>query len=108
MTSLSNHTVTSSLTVGIDVAKATLEVGFSNRDATLAPANDEAGHAALLAHLAALSPLALVALWSWRRKIKVDDGEAERDEGAAAAPSGGAAAAGPAAAQRRVGSAKSP
>lgn len=51
MTSLSNHTVPSSLTVGIDVAKATLEVGLSDRSATSSHANDEAGHAALLARL---------------------------------------------------------
>jgi transposase len=54
MTSLPNRTNDSPLTVGVDVAKATLEVGFSDRDATLAPANDELGHAALLAHLAEL------------------------------------------------------
>src|SRR6266508_1777577 len=54
MTSLPNRTNDTPLTVGVDVAKAALEVGFSDRDATLAPANDEAGHAALLAHLAAL------------------------------------------------------
>ena len=54
MTSLPNRTNDAPLTVGVDVAKATLEVGFSDRDATLAPANDESGHAALLAHLAAL------------------------------------------------------
>ncbi len=52
--SLSNRTNDAPLTVGVDVAKATLEVGFSDRDATLAPANDEAGHQALLAQLAAL------------------------------------------------------
>jgi transposase len=54
MTSLPNRTNDAPLTVGVDVAKATLEVGFSDREATLAQANDEAGHAALLAHLAAL------------------------------------------------------
>ena len=54
MTSLPNRTNDAPLTVGVDVAKATLEVGFSDRDAPLAPANDEAGHAALLAHLAEL------------------------------------------------------
>ncbi len=54
MTSLPNRPNDAPLTVGVDVAKATLEVGFSDRDPTLAPANDEAGHAALLAHLAAL------------------------------------------------------
>ena len=51
MTSLSNHTVTNSLTVGIDVAKATLEMALSDRLATSSHANDEAGHAALLARL---------------------------------------------------------
>jgi transposase len=51
MTSLPNHTSISSLTVGIDVAKATLEVGLSDRSATHSHANDEAGHAALLASL---------------------------------------------------------
>ncbi len=51
MTSLPNRTNEAPLSVGVDVAKATLEVGFSDREATLAPANDEAGHAALLAHL---------------------------------------------------------
>ena len=54
MTSLPNRINDAPLSVGVDVAKATLEVGFSDRDATLAPANDEAGHAALLAHLAKL------------------------------------------------------
>ena len=52
--SLPYRTNETPLTVGVDVSKATLEVGFSDRDVTLAPANDEAGHAALLAHLAAL------------------------------------------------------
>lgn len=51
MTSLPNHTVKNSLTVGIDVAKATLEVALSDRLATSSHANDEAGHAALLARL---------------------------------------------------------
>ena len=54
MTSLPNRINDAPLSVGVDVAKATLEVGFSDRDATLALANDEAGHAALLAHLAKL------------------------------------------------------
>ena len=54
MTSLPNRTNDAPLTVGVDVAKATLEAGFSDKDATLAQANDEAGHAALLAHLAEL------------------------------------------------------
>jgi transposase len=54
MTSLPSRTNDAPLSVGVDVAKATLEVGFSDREATLAPGNDEAGHAALLAHLAEL------------------------------------------------------
>lgn len=54
MTSLPNRSNDAPLTVGVDVAKATLEVGFSDREATLAPTNDEAGHAAVLAHLAEL------------------------------------------------------
>jgi transposase len=54
MMSQPNRTNDAPLSVGVDVAKATLEVGFSDRDATLAPANDEAGHAALLARLAEL------------------------------------------------------
>jgi transposase len=52
MTSLPNRPNDAPLTVGVDVAKATLEVGFSDGDATLALANDEAGYAALQAHLA--------------------------------------------------------
>ena len=54
MTSLPNQTNDAPLTVGVDVAKATLELGLSDRDATLARANDAAGHAAVLAHLAEL------------------------------------------------------
>jgi transposase len=54
MTSLPNRTNDAPLSVGVDVAKATLGVGFSDRDATLVSANDELGHAALLAHLADL------------------------------------------------------
>jgi transposase len=54
MTSLLNRTNDALLTVGVDVAKAMLEVGFSDRDATLAPSNNEAGHQALLTHLAEL------------------------------------------------------
>jgi len=54
MTSLPNPTRDSRLSVGIDVAKATLEVAISGRAATLALANDEAGHAALLAELSGL------------------------------------------------------
>jgi transposase len=51
MTSLPNHTSMSSLTVGIDVAKATLEVALSDRSATSSHANDAAGHETLLARL---------------------------------------------------------
>lgn len=54
MMSLPNRTNDAPLSVGVDVAKATLEVGFSDREATLAPANDEAGHETLLVHLAEL------------------------------------------------------
>lgn len=54
MTSLPNQGDVAVVTVGVDVAKATLEVGFSNSPATTAPANDEAGHQALLSHLAEL------------------------------------------------------
>lgn len=54
MTSLPNRTNETLLTVGVDVAKATLEVGFSDAAAALRPTNDEAGHATLLAHLASL------------------------------------------------------
>jgi transposase len=54
MTSLLNRTNEAPLTVGVDVAKATLEAGFSDGDSTLALGNDEAGHGALLAHLSAL------------------------------------------------------
>ena len=36
------------LTVGVDVAEPTLEAGFSDGDSTLAMANDETGHEALL------------------------------------------------------------
>ena len=54
MTSLPNRTSETTLTVGVDVAKATLEVAFSDASAGLGPSNDEAGHEALVAHLAAL------------------------------------------------------
>lgn len=54
MMSQSNRSKDAALTVGVDVAKATLEVGLSNADATLTTSNNEAGHAALLARLAAL------------------------------------------------------
>ena len=45
MTGLPNRTNETALTIGVDVAKATLEVAFSDASAPLAPANDEAGHA---------------------------------------------------------------
>lgn len=51
MTSLPDPTRDDRLTVGIDVAKATLEVAISGRATTLAFTNDEAGSAALLAQL---------------------------------------------------------
>lgn len=52
MTSLPNRqTETSTITVGIDVAKASFEAGFSDRSATRSHTNDEAGHAALLVQL---------------------------------------------------------
>ena len=54
MTSLPNRNREAPITIGVDVAKATLEIGFSDREATLAPSNDEAGHKALLAHLSSL------------------------------------------------------
>lgn len=54
MTSLPNPTHDERLTVGIDVAKATLEVAISGRPATLTLSNDEAGYATLLAELSSL------------------------------------------------------
>lgn len=52
MTSLPNRqTDTSTITVGVDVAKASFETGFSDRSSTRSHTNDEAGHAALLTHL---------------------------------------------------------
>ncbi|RCW66162.1 transposase [Pseudorhodoferax soli] len=54
MTSLPNRPNETALTIGVDVAKASLEVAFSDGAAALAPTNDAAGHAALLAHLATL------------------------------------------------------
>ena len=54
MTSLPNRTNEAPRTVGVDVAKATLEAGFSDGDSTLALGNDETGHKALLAHLSDL------------------------------------------------------
>ena len=55
MTSLPNPTSDTRLTVGIDVAKATLEVAISGRAASLAFSNDEAGFSALLAELSGLN-----------------------------------------------------
>jgi transposase len=54
MTSLPNPISDDRVTVGIDVAKATLEVAISGRAKALAFANDEAGCAALLAELSSL------------------------------------------------------
>ena len=54
MTSLPNPTSDTRVTVGVDVAKATLEVAISGRTATLALANDEAAYAVLLAELSGL------------------------------------------------------
>jgi len=54
MTSLPNRTNDAPMTVGVDVAKATLEVGFSDAESTLALNNDEARHQVLIKHLAAL------------------------------------------------------
>jgi transposase len=54
MMSLPNRTNEMPITVGVDVAKATFEVALSNSAATQSLANDEAGHAALLAQLARL------------------------------------------------------
>jgi transposase len=51
MTSLPNPTRDARITVGIDVAKATLEVAISGRASAQAVTNDEAGCAALLAEL---------------------------------------------------------
>jgi transposase len=55
MTSLPNPTRDDRITVGIDVAKATLEVAISGRATTLAFTNDEAGCTALLAELSGLN-----------------------------------------------------
>ena len=54
MTSLPNPTSDTRVTVGVDVAKATLEVAISGRTASLALANDEAAYAVLLAELSGL------------------------------------------------------
>ena len=52
MTSLPNRPrETSTITAGIDVAKATLELALSDRAATSSHANDEAGHAQVIAQL---------------------------------------------------------
>jgi transposase len=63
---LPNRTSEAPLTMGVDVAKATLEVGFSDRDATLALSNDEVGHGVLLAQLSNLRagglPISLIVL----------------------------------------------
>lgn len=55
MTSLPNPTSDTRVTVGIDVAKAIVEVAISGRQKTLALCNDEAGYAALLAELSSLN-----------------------------------------------------
>lgn len=55
MTSLPNPISDTRVTVGIDVAKATVEVAISGRQKTLALSNDEAGYAALLAELSSLN-----------------------------------------------------
>lgn len=54
MTRLPNRPADGPVTVGVDVAKATLEAGFSDGESTLALNNDEAGHEQLLQHLATL------------------------------------------------------
>lgn len=54
MTGLPNQTNEALLSIGIDVAKATLEVGFSDREATFSVNNDESGHNALLTQLQGL------------------------------------------------------
>jgi transposase len=66
MMSQPNRSNETPITVGVDVAKATLEVALSNRAVTLAHTNDEAGHTALLAQLGQLrdegAAIALVVL----------------------------------------------
>lgn len=55
MTSLLNQqTPSSPITVGIDVAKASVEMASNDRSTTRSHTNDEAGHTAVLAHLAQL------------------------------------------------------
>ena len=51
MTSLPNRQTETAITVGIDVAKASVEAAFSDRLSNRSHTNDEAGHAALLAQL---------------------------------------------------------
>lgn len=51
MTSLPNRQTEVTITVGIDVAKASLEAAFSDRLSSRSVTNDEAGHASLLAQL---------------------------------------------------------
>ncbi|AKK24587.1 IS110 family transposase [Pandoraea oxalativorans] len=48
MTSLSKQASGTPLCIGVDVAKAMLEVGFSDRETTFAPANDAVGHQSLV------------------------------------------------------------
>lgn len=54
MTSLPSPTMGTTVTVGIDVAKATLEVALGQKEATSELSNDAAGHAALLENLGKL------------------------------------------------------
>lgn len=54
MTSSPSPTLNTRVTVGIDVAKATLEVAVSSRAAVLSVTNDGVGHAALLRELSGL------------------------------------------------------
>lgn len=54
MTSQSKQASGTPLCVGIDVAKAALEVGLSDRETTFAPANDPVGHQSLLTLLSDL------------------------------------------------------
>ena len=66
MMRLPNRTNDAPVTVGVDVAKATLEVGFSDGDSTLALNNDEVRHEALVQHLAALcSKPQAGSIWWW-------------------------------------------
>ena len=54
MTRQPNRTSDAALTVGIDVAKASVQIGFSADDSTLTLGNDEPGHQSVIGHLAAL------------------------------------------------------